>query len=96
MYIEVVHNQKRLLRALGACYGQPMDSPELQYSSCGNNNPINVNSQLESICGNEIRDLSQKVVDFCYNTRLCIRNSPKCVVYFIYNSHKLDCCWHYN
>ena len=26
-----------------------------------------------------IRGLSQKVVDFCYNTRLCIRNSMKFV-----------------
>ena len=30
----------------------------------------------------DIRGLSQKVVDFCYNTRLCIRNSLKCVWYF--------------
>ena len=29
-----------------------------------------------------IRGLSQKVVDFRYNTRLCIRNSLKCVWYF--------------
>ena len=27
----------------------------------------------------KVRGLSQKVVDFCYNTRLCIRNSMKCV-----------------
>ena len=26
-----------------------------------------------------IRGLSQKVVDFSYDTRLCIRNSLKCV-----------------
>ena len=29
-----------------------------------------------------LRGLSQKVVDFCYNTRLCTRNSLKCVCYF--------------
>ena len=63
-----------------------MDSPELQYSSCGYNNPIYVNSQLGSISDNEIRGLSQKYIDFCYNTRLCIRNSQKCVGYFIYTS----------
>ena len=29
-----------------------------------------------------VRGLSQKVVDLCYNTRLCIRNFLKCVWYF--------------
>ena len=27
----------------------------------------------------DVRGLSQKVVDFCYNTRLCVRNSMKFV-----------------
>ena len=29
-----------------------------------------------------VRGLSQKVVDFCYNKRLCVRNSMKIVWYF--------------
>ena len=30
-------------------------------------------------CSDHVRGLSQKVVDFCYNTRLCIGNSLKYV-----------------
>ena len=33
----------------------------------------------------KVRGLSQKVVDFCYNTRLCVRNSMK--LYDIFYIH---------
>ena len=37
-----------------------------------------------------IRGLSQKVADFCYKTRLCIRNSIQFVWYLLYTVHHIN------
>ena len=38
--------------------------------------------KVKEVEGAYARGLSQKVVDFCFNTRLCIRNSMKFIWHF--------------
>ena len=45
-------------------------------------NTLILNGVCLFVCAILIEGLSKKVVDFCYNTRLCIRNSLKFVWYF--------------